>query len=291
MIKIDYNFQEALLSYLTIKKLSKKTIDKYRMFYNKLTKDTNQLNQAAIDKFLSENQSNPARSMLKNLLKALLRWEIPQETKVEISLLDIPQITGKREHSSPKYIKKEDIEKLTNEINLWVPRDSERIKLMILTQFYAGLRVNELVSISYNSLNKQEYELNKDKQFQTLSISSDSAKFGKERKAYIPTILYKRILLWLKEQISNSKKVFELDKPMWGINKNRYCELLRDESKKILGKSYNSHSLRHGRGTDLIKGEHKPIEFVKKYLGHSDIKSTQIYVHLEDKDIKDELEK
>jgi integrase/recombinase XerD len=167
----------------------------------------------------------------------------------------------------------------------------ERIKLMILIQFYGGLRINELIHLSYNDLDKENYVSTN--QFQAIKISSESAKFGKERTSYIPTFVYDRLLKWIRLNIITNfqNKVYSKELPIWDIKTSRYKKLFNKLTKEILKESYNTHSLRHGRGYNLIVDEHKPIEFVKKYLGHSDIQSTQLYVHLGDKEIKDDLEK
>jgi len=161
---------------------------------------------------------------------------------------------------------------------------------MILTQFYGGLRINEMINLSFNSLQFQNRK--PDDNFQSIKIGFKFAKFGKERIAYIPTEIYNRILSWNKKDIERNwqNKPKLNDKPLWSLKTSRYKVLLAKWSLEILGEAYNSHSLRHGRGHDLTVNEKKSIEFVKNYLGHSSIQSTQIYTHMGNEDVKKELE-
>jgi integrase len=290
MVKIDIEFEKAFNSFMGTKNLDSKTKEKYLFFYHKLINLYPELNQKNIDNFLEHNNSSPARAMVKNLIRSIVRWEFPDELKKEIGSIDIPDRTAKVDKKEPKFLRKSDIDILDIKINSGDSFKDERIKLMILTQFYAGLRINELINLNFISLNKEQYVSTN--QFQEIKISSESAKFGKERNAYIPTFIYVRIIKWIQNDVlmNYKDKSYDKNKNLWNIGMNRYRDLLDKYTREILGEHYNSHSLRHGRGYNLIVDEHKPIEFVKKYLGHSDIQSTQIYTHLGDKEIKEELE-
>ncbi len=309
MVKLDYNFEQALVSFMKSKKLEDKTKNKYLHFYHKFVNLYPELNLKNVDTFLEHNPSSPARSMIKNLLSSVLRWDFDDEIKRSVILIDIPKITAKKEAPIPKFMLKSDIDKLDFKINLHESKDTERLKIMILTQFYAGLRINELINLSFDNLKglpnhdpEKDKENEKDKEkpkpikrdftkeWQKILISSESAKFGKQRTGYIPTNVYLRIMEWLKVHVKKSKKPFNTNEPIWDIKKSRYSFLFRKVTKEILNESYNTHSLRHGRGTDLVVKQKKGLEFAKKYLGHKDIKSTQIYTHISDEDIEKELE-
>ncbi len=304
MVKIDYNFQQALVSFLNSKHLEEITINKYLHFYHKFVNLYPELNQKNVDTFLEHNSNSPARSMMKNLLRCVARWEFDDEIKRAVMLIDIPDITAKKETPTPKFMLKSDIDKLDFKINLHEDRDTERLKVMIQTQFYAGLRIEELINLSLDNLsgipnhNPEDYKdkpliypkRDLTKQWQSILISSDSAKFGKQRMGYIPTDIYLRIMEWFKLRVAKSNKAIESNKSIWDIKSSRYSSLFRKVTKEILGESYNTHSLRHGRGTDLVVKQKKGLEFAKKYLGHKDIKSTQIYTHISDEDIEKELE-
>jgi len=169
-------------------------------------------------------------------------------------------------------MKVSDLDRLDLGIQLKDYLQTERLKLMILVQFYAGLRVSELIGITYKNLMKEEYNVNKDKKYQTIKISSDSAKFGVERIAYLPTGIYIRLLKWFKEKlIAETKYKLEDSSFIWDLHGSqikvrRYSGLLNYWTKAILNESYNTHSNRHGRGTDLLLNENVPIEIVRDLL-------------------------
>ncbi len=292
MALINNEFENALRSYMGVKGLDIKTVNKYMEFYYKYANIYPELNNKNIDNFLLHNRSSPARAMLKNLVTAVSRWNFPQEVKGSVALIDIPKITGKKEKKDPRHITRQEIEILAKGI----PYDNElvdgRTRIMMLVQFWAGLRLEELIGITVSDLLMDDY--NPEDKYKTIRIRSESAKFKKERKAYIPKEIYKRLVKWLKmriESVYNVNKEFNEEESIWGIKGNRYKSLMYKWTLKLLGKRYNTHAFRHGRGTDLKKVEGWDIEYIKEYLGHSDISSTQIYVHLADQDVKDRLEK
>jgi len=293
-MQIQPNFESFFKTYLANKKLDAKSISKYLEFYNKYVDKYLEINQANIDSFLKDNTSSPAKATIKNLISALIRSDIPRELKAELVSLDILKQTGKKDKAIAKFIKRSDIDRLDvgihDDNN---PTKAERLKLMIGVQFYSALRVSELLGLSYNDLNKDGYK--PEMKFQTITISSDSAKFGQERIAYLPTEFYVRLLKWVKVKASNSEYPFSKEEPIWklegkNIKQRRYSSLLSKWTEKVLGESYNTHSLRHGRATDLLLNEHMPIEIVKNFLGHSDIGSTQKYAHIKEEDVRNSLE-
>lgn len=60
-------------------------------------------------------------------------------------------------------------------------------------------------------------------------------------------------------------------------------------SKKALGKSINVHSLRHSGASHYLNVKKKSLIFVQRFLGHSDISITQIYLHLRPADMVKDL--
>jgi len=278
MVKISSEFQIAFESYINVKGLDEKTKKEYLFNYHKFINLYPDLNQ-------KNNSHPPARAMVKNLLSSIKRWEFPAEIKQEIAVIDIPKRTAREGKKQPKFIKKSDIDMLDKDIDSGKWFDDERLKLMILVQFYGALRINELINLKYEDFNFTAF--NREKKFQIVKVSSESAKFGKEGKTYIPTEVFIRLVNWLKTGIGYNKikGLKGTNIPLWNIRASRYKKLLAKWTLKILGEAYNSHSLRHGRGHNLITEEGQSIEITQRYLRHADIKSTQIYTHIGDSDM------
>ena len=53
-------------------------------------------------------------------------------------------------------------------------------------------------------------------------------------------------------------------------------------------KDVHPHTLRHTFATDLYR-QTKDIRLVQKALGHADVSTTMIYVHLVDEDLEDAM--
>lgn len=288
MIFLNQDIREALLSYLNAKALDEKSKKKYLEFYNKFANVHGELNQKTLDEFLKHNNNSPSRAMVKHLIRAISRWDFPLEIKDSVIKLDVPKKTGKKERKEPLYMSFKELEYLCDKI----PNNSiieTRNILAIKTQWWGGLRISELLGIKKDDLEKQNYDPYKE--FQKIKIRSETAKFKKEGYCYIPSELYYEIMQYLKRRIqimSFGQKLESGKINIWSFSKTSYSKMLRSLTRKYLGRAFNSHSLRHGRGTDLAQ-KNVPIEKIKEILRHSDISSTQIYIHLANKDIEESL--
>jgi site-specific recombinase XerD len=286
-IFLNLNIEKALRSYLDAKGLDYKSKDKYLEFFRKFANVQGELNQGNLDVFLKHNNNPPARAMLKHLLKAISRWDFPMEIVGAVAKLDIPRSSGKKEKKDPLILNFKELTYLIEHMK----GDSiidERNRLSILTQWWGGLRITELVNISLKDLETEKYD--KSKKFQKIKIRSESAKFRKEGYCWIPSDVYFRITKYINRrcQTNGFAQKLDLGESIWGFSNSAYDKLVRKKTKAILGRAYNTHSLRHGRGTDLMR-KGVPIEKIKEILRHKDISSTQIYVHLADSDIENSL--
>lgn len=287
-IFLNLKVETALRSYLNTKGLDKTTMNKYYEFFKKFSNVHVELNQQTLDEFLKYNNFPSARAMVRHLISAIVRWDFPQEMKDITYRLDIPKISGQRRKKQPAVMALKELEYLIERMK----GDSfidERNRLTILTQWWGGLRISEVLNISYDDLEVNKY--NGKKEFNRIKIKYQTAKKGSERYCWVPTFVYKRIINYLKErtQISqNFRDKLQSKENIWGMGKSTYNKLINRNTLQILGRSYNTHSLRHGRATDLIK-KGVPIEKVQRIMGHKDISSTQVYVHLSNEDIEDSL--
>jgi len=287
MIFLNKDVEKALISYFGVLGLDYKTTKKYLEFYHKFANVHGELNQQTLDEFIKHNQYPSARAMAKHLIKAIDRWNFPQEMKVGLIGLDIPKQTGKRNKKQQLHLSQKELEYLIEHMKGNSILD-ERNRLAILTQWWGGFRISELLGICFKDLETKEY--NKDKEFQKIKVRVEVAKFKKERYAYIPTNIYQRIIKYLKlrSQIVSFAQRLNSMENIWGFSNSAYDKLVREKTKAILGRSYNTHSLRHGRVTNLLK-KGVPIEKVKEIMGHQSITSTQTYVHHSQEDIENSL--
>jgi len=287
MIFLNLDVEKALLSYLGAMALDEKTKKKYLEFYHKFANVHGKLNQQTLDEFIKHNQYPSARAMAKHLIKSIGRWNFPEEIKVGVIGLDVPKQTGKKNKKQQLHLSQKELEYLIEHIkgNSII---NERNRLAILTQWWGAFRISELLGISFKDLEVKNY--NKDKKFQKIKVRVEVAKFKKERYAYIPTSVYQRIIKYLKERvkIGNFAQKLDLGGNIWGFSNSAYDKLVREKTKTILGRGYNTHSLRHGRANNLIR-KGVPIDKVKEIMGHENISSTQVYIHPSQEEIENSL--
>jgi integrase/recombinase XerD len=168
----------------------------------------------------------------------------------------------------PKTITQEEFEKLFDyvgnmERKAHTKKYKKRLKqyrIAMILGFEAGLRISEIVGYSNDKviINKLAKE-----NIQESSIRIEGGKGGKDRVVPRP----KRL---------NQSAIDELPLDL----ERRALEMfIKRTGRIVLNKDITFHTLRHGFASHLInKGV--PINQVQILLGHSDIRTTSIYLHV-----------
>ena len=156
---------------------------------------------------------------------------------------------------------------------------------MICVLYETGARVSEFINIKLSDLN--------------LSDNASITLYGKGNKTRIVPIsqeLVKLINKYLKEVYinygddylfcSNYKKRYERT----SINKmiNRLILTLKTKYPNYFKGIYHPHSFRHTKATHLYNNG-TPLLYVKEFLGHSTISSTEIYATTDSKKQREEI--
>ena len=171
---------------------------------------------------------------------------------------------------------------------------------MVLWQYSAGLRINELCNLKFENLNYQGrnkfYEDGRDKlQYQKIFLPANITKGDKEGYAHIRTDVYLAYFDLLKHlnQVDGGlvKRIYNNIKAIWGKSKKKYSKSFNEQCQKVLGlQEKTSHILRHSRATHLLQEGWSLIE-VRDFMRHSSVAVTEKYLHLAEDIVTKRLEK
>ncbi len=172
---------------------------------------------------------------------------------------------AKKSLKLPLVISKEEINKMINYT------DNLKHKLVIMFLYYAGLRLDEARNINW-----QDIDFNRE------VIHLKTAKGDKERVVF----LHQKLISALKIYGTKQEGVIFLSQRNSRYNKRTIQQIIKSSSKKAgIKKKVTPHTLRHSFATHLLESG-ADIRYIQHLLGHKDLKTTQVYTHVANKDIK-----
>lgn len=184
----------------------------------------------------------------------------------------------KKAKTLPKYAKDNDLEKMFNSFDKEKPLD-QRNSLILEMLYATGVRVNELVNIKINDIDKYNHSI------------KILGKGSKERIVFYGSFCEDALNLYLED--GRNKLLNRKDTSYLFINKNgsklsdRY---VREIINKVVRKCeidyhISPHTLRHTFATDMLNAG-ADLMSVKELLGHSTLNTTSIYTHVSNEQIK-----
>jgi integrase/recombinase XerD len=193
-------------------------------------------------------------------------------------LLESPRLGRKL----PDTLSVEEIDKLISAIDLSKPQ-GERNKAMIETLYSSGLRVSELINLRISNLYFKE------------GYIKIIGKGDKERIVPIGSIAIKHINIYL-ESIRNcispkkgQEDIVFLNRRGNRLTRNMIFMIIKELAIKInLNKKISPHTFRHSFATHLIEGG-ADLRAVQEMLGHESITTTEIYLHIDRKYLRDAI--
>ncbi len=153
--------------------------------------------------------------------------------------------------------------------------DDNTLKGLFEFSFYTGLRLGEVRSLQWNQVN-----------FKTQMIILDNRKHLTKSKRVRTVPLNLRALQILTELEINKISEYVFSTPEGKQYKENHItwKTKRLIIKAGLNPGLHFHSLRHGYAS-LLVSKNVSLYTVSKLLGHSDVKTTQIYSHLQQSDL------
>lgn len=211
------------------------------------------------------------RSFFKYLVISGILKDDPSE------LLEAPTVG---EHL-PEVLSTEEIDRMEAAIDLskW---EGQRNKAIIELLFSCGLRVSELVNLKFNDI------FERDKFLRIIG------KGDKERLVPISDSALHEIQLWLYDRNLMKIKPGEQDYVFLnrrGAHLTRTMILImikRTAEEAGITKTVSPHTLRHSFATELLKGG-ADLRAIQEMLGHENIKTTQIYTHIDITTLRKEI--
>ena len=220
------------------------------------------------------NNNDCARARKVACLRSFFKYICVIEKLLDINPaaeLESPKLTRKL----PKYLNLEESQSLLSSVD---GNYSER-DFAILTIFLnCGLRISELVGLNINDLKNNSATI--------------LGKGAKERKIYLNEACLNALQDYLK--VRPKDKVIDKNALFLSKRKTRISvdsvQLIVKKYIKAAGldpKIYSPHKLRHTFATLMYRYGNVSILALKQLLGHKDISTTEIYTHLEEKELEE----
>jgi site-specific recombinase XerD len=273
-------FKDYLLS---IARVGNRTCDLYLNYCKSI--DLELLpHQEYVDAFIQEHKNHSViRGMMLNLLKH----------KGLHKVLELPQKrSGTIKERVARPISKEDIETLRKGLY-----NKSYTKGLMFDLIYQGaLRRSEVLTIKIGSFRWAEWIEDVSKMCNLAIIG----KGDKERTVLInpetAEMILKRLLphgiesLDQIKRLRNSQNLLFSRKNGDPLTEKQVYDIIKRGSKKFLGRDVRPHELRHCRANELLKSG-VPIRNIKNYLGHSSQATTEIYLHQNEQESLELIEK
>jgi len=208
---------------------------------------------------LTSRTVNRKITTLKSYFKYLLQEDVLSENPTR------KIISPKSSKKLPVFIEKSKMDQLLNEIEFPNSFDGERDKLIIDLFYMTGMRLSELISVSFldidfiNSTVKVLGKRNKERIIPlSISLLNQLENFFKKHK------LKSYFFVNLEGKKLTSKKVYTIV--------NYYLGKVSSVEKK------SPHILRHTFATHMLNNG-ADINAIKEILGHANLSATQVYTH------------
>ncbi len=192
-------------------------------------------------------------------------------------LLETPQ---KPQHL-PEYLTTEEVNALEDSIDL-SEKEGQRNRAIIEVLFCCGLRVSELVNLHLSDLYLSEHFIRV------------LGKGSKERLVPITDSAITELQAWFKDRSLLKIKPGEEDYVFLnrrGHHLTRTMILIMVKKQALMAgimKTISPHTLRHSFATALLRGG-ADLRVIQELLGHADIGTTEIYTHLDDESLRQEI--
>ena len=227
--------------------------------------------------YVSRERNNQwsARARKLSAIKAFYKYLTQKRRLMEVNpAADIE--SPKRKQQLPKYLSVKESLQLLNAIqNDETSKTKERDYAIITLFLNCGMRLNELVGINLNDL---------DKELRSLRVLGKGAK---ERVIYLNAACQSALTDYLKIRLSEKYLLMHLDALFLSNRGKRISDktvqwlVYKYLSEAGLDyKHFSTHKLRHTAATLMYQTGEVDVRVLKEILGHEQLNTTQIYTHV-----------
>jgi len=253
---------------LRLRNYSSKTIESYfgclQDYFEFQKTNLNQINEDKIREFLlnkqDKNYSPQTINLYLNAIKFFYRevLKIPQKINLKFA---------KRSKKLPVVLSREEVKMIIDITN------NLKHKMIISLAYGAGLRISEVVNLKIKDVNLEE-----------LTIHLKNAKGKKDRITIFPEKIKNHVKNLVADKNSENY-VFESERG--GKLTERTAQKIFENAlrKTNIKKDATFHSLRHSFATHLLENG-VDVRYVQELLGHSNIRTTQIYTQVTNPKLK-----
>lgn len=253
---------------MRLRNYSRQTIKSYigclTDFFRLKGRDYEKLDFEFIRSFLlnkHENHYAPQTiNLYLNAIKFFYRDVTKNSQKIDLKF-------AKRNNRLPVVLSRDDIHRIIQSIQ------NNKHRLMVALAYGAGLRVSEVIGLKIKDIHLEE-----------LTIHLKLAKGQKDRLTVFPEKLKDDIssLINLKD-----KEDFVFASERGGKLTTRTAQIVFERALSALniGTDATFHSLRHSFATHLLENG-VDVRYVQELLGHQNIRTTQIYTHVTNPNIR-----
>ncbi|EGN57629.1 tyrosine recombinase XerC [Hallella multisaccharivorax DSM 17128] len=181
----------------------------------------------------------------------------------------------------PTYLTTEEVDQIEDSIDLTV-KEGQRNRAIIEMLFSCGLRVSELTNLRLSDLNLDEHFIRV------------TGKGDKERLVPISDRAIEELRLWFIDRDEMNIKPGEEDYVFLNRHGHHLTRVMilimvkRQAAAAGIKKTISPHTLRHSFATALLKGG-ADLRVIQVLLGHANIGTTEIYTHLDDESLRQEV--
>lgn len=153
--------------------------------------------------------------------------------------------------------------------------DEDPKKLIFTLAYFSGLRRSELALVTRSDFTGEKI---KDREVIYIKVLG---KGNKERTTLVYDFEGVKLL-----QVQLAANVAKDDEPLVGLHVDYISHLVEKESG--VEKPFTTHSMRHAYATNL-RNLGVAIDIIAKFLGHSNLTTTQVYMHMKTEDAMKEV--